>query len=409
MKYSLFSVAGIELEYMIVDKEKLDVKPIADFLLRDALGEFTSDFDNGKISWSNELVSHLIELKTSKPMKNFVQIAKSFEKNITQINKILSKYNCVLMPGSMHPWMNPLKETVLWKREYNKVYHKYNEIFSCKNHGWSNIQSTHLNLPFSNDHEFRQLHSAIRVILPLLPALCSSSPIVECTKGVYSDNRLKYYFANQKRISSIIGEIIPEVITSKKEYFEKIIFPIYKDIKPYDPQEILKGEWLNSRGAIARFQRNAIEIRLMDIQENPFMDIAICCFVFNTLKYLVKNVSLSTLEKFSSLELKKILVNCAKDGEKSFVSNKDYLSLFGIKEAKVTTKEILQKILTNITIPPELTELLKLILVQGTLSTRIMKDVNTVNKKNCYSTYTKLTNCLSNSSFFYPYIKCVLV
>ncbi|HAL85576.1 MAG TPA: hypothetical protein DCM31_01010, partial [Deferribacteraceae bacterium] len=37
---------------------------------------------------------------------------------------------------------------------------------------------------------------------------------------------------------------------------------MYRDIAPYDPECILQEEWLNSRGAIARFDRKAIEIRL---------------------------------------------------------------------------------------------------------------------------------------------------
>ena len=36
-----------------------------------------------------------------------------------------------------------------------------------------------LNLPFSSDEEFGRLHAAIRLLLPLLPALAASSPLVE--------------------------------------------------------------------------------------------------------------------------------------------------------------------------------------------------------------------------------------
>ena len=36
--------------------------------------------------------------------------------------------------------------------------------FDCKGHGWSNVQSTHINLPFYDDKEFEKLHAAIRVI-----------------------------------------------------------------------------------------------------------------------------------------------------------------------------------------------------------------------------------------------------
>ena len=49
-----------------------------------------------------------------------------------------------------------------------------------------------------------------------------------------------------------------------------------KPLNHYDTKKILDHHFLNSRGAIARFDRNAIEIRLVDIQECPKADIAIC-------------------------------------------------------------------------------------------------------------------------------------
>ena len=56
------------------------------------------------------------------------------------------------------------------------------------------------------------------------------------------------------------------------------------DIAPLDPDGTLQHEWLNSRGAIARFDRNAIEIRVLDIQECPVADLAICFQVMSFLK-----------------------------------------------------------------------------------------------------------------------------
>ena len=78
--------------------------------------------------------------------------------------------------------MNPLTDTELWKHSYSEVYELYNRIFNCKGHGWSNVQSTHINLPFFDDKEFEKLHAAIRIILPLIPGLCASSPILRRKK-----------------------------------------------------------------------------------------------------------------------------------------------------------------------------------------------------------------------------------
>ena len=45
-RLGLFEGWGIELEYMIVDRATLDVRPIGDQLLRAAAGEQVSDFDD---------------------------------------------------------------------------------------------------------------------------------------------------------------------------------------------------------------------------------------------------------------------------------------------------------------------------------------------------------------------------
>src|SRR5690606_3311880 len=93
-----------------------------------------------------------------------------------------------LMPSAMHPWMDPLTQTRLWPHENSPVYEAFNRIFGCQGHGWSNLQSMHINLPFEGDEEFGRLHAGIRLILPILPALAASSPFVEGRATGLMDN-----------------------------------------------------------------------------------------------------------------------------------------------------------------------------------------------------------------------------
>ena len=52
-------------------------------------------------------------------------------------------------------------------------------------------------------------------------------------------------------------------------------------------QVVPRDEWLNARGAIARFGRGTIEIRVLDVQECPQADLAICAAVVEVLQALV--------------------------------------------------------------------------------------------------------------------------
>lgn len=398
----MFEGFGVELEYMIVDKTTLKITPLADELLKKVAGKYVSDFEFGEIGWSNELVLHVIELKTNGPAKSLKDLDSKFFDNIKYINNLLEEYNCMLLPTGTHPFMDPFTETKLWNHEYNKVYEAYNRIFDCRGHGWSNLQSTHINLPFSEDEEFGKLHAAIRVLLPIIPALSASTPIIESKYTGFFDSRLEVYRTNQQKIPSIAGRIVPEQAFTISDYEDLILNKIYSEIEPYDTDDILKYEWLNSRGAIARFDRNTFEIRIIDIQECPAADIAITSIIVETLKLLIDQ-TWTTLEeqmKWDDLELSGLLLSVIKYGEKYSIENERYLKLFGI-DKKCTANDLWKQILNNLNLEKEFLENIEIILNEGSLSTRILNSINGDYSRECLvNTYNKLAVCLATNTMF---------
>jgi gamma-glutamyl:cysteine ligase YbdK (ATP-grasp superfamily) len=407
-RYRLFQGYGVELEYMIVDRDTLAVKPIADELLKHELGSYGSDFENGIVTWSNELVLHVIELKSSKPESDFDALESGFVENIKRINSILSKWNAMLLPTAAHPFMNPLVEARLWPHDSNEVYEVYNRIFDCKGHGWSNLQSTHLNLPFDGEEEFAKLHAAIRLVLPILPGLCASSPIIAGKATGLLDTRLQYYKTNQEKIKSITGNVIPEPVFSADDYQRIIYDPIKKDISPFDPNEILDSVWVNSRGAISRFDRGSIEIRLMDVQECPSADLAIQALVIETIKALAAE-EFSTLQdqmKWTAEPLAEILEKGVEFAENAVISNSEFLKIFGSTAGSLTMVQLWRHIAERLNDRVETAKRwnqLAVIFNQGSLSTRILKclnrDYSTASLKR---TYTQLSECLAGNKMFVP-------
>ena len=171
----LFEAYGVELEYMIVEAGSLAVLPVTDKVLYALAGKYVSQVDLPDLSWSNELVLHVIELKTAGPAAALEPLARVFQEHVGRVNRILQPLGGRLMPSAMHPWMDPARQMRLWPHEYSPVYQAYDRIFDCRGHGWANLQSVHLNLPFGDDQEFGRLHAAIRVLFPILPALTASS------------------------------------------------------------------------------------------------------------------------------------------------------------------------------------------------------------------------------------------
>ncbi|HYG18258.1 MAG TPA: glutamate-cysteine ligase family protein [Ohtaekwangia sp.] len=404
----LFQAYGIELEYMIVDCDSLQVRPITDELIKHVLGSYGSDYENGMVTWSNELVLHVVELKSTKPEHNFSALENQFAENIRLINAILSGWNAMLMPAAAHPFMDPLTETKLWPHDNNDVYAVYNKIFDCRGHGWSNLQSTHLNLPFYDDEEFSKLHAAIRLILPILPALCASSPILDENYSGSMDTRLLYYKSNQARLPSITGKVIPEAVFSRRTYYNSIYEKIKSEVSPYDAAQILDPIWVNSRGAIPRFDRGSIEIRVMDIQECPAADLAITALVIETLKALVneKFISHDAQIKWRTEPLAAILDNTTEKADMTYISDAAYLDVFGIREA-VTANKLWAHIVNTLSPASEPLQKWKpeldVILGQGTLARRIVKAVGEVPERERINTvYRKLASCLAQNKLFIP-------
>lgn len=287
MSWGLFEVFGVELEYAIVDRETLAVRAIADELLAKVAGEPT-DVEDGPIAWSNELVLHVIELKTNGPVASLRVAAPDFVEAVRRIDALLEPLGAMLLPGGMHPLMRPEREARLWPHEGREVYEAYDRIFGCRRHGFANVQSMHLNLPFRGDAELARLHAAVRVVLPLLPALAASSPVCDGEVTGMLDTRLEHYRTNQALVPSITGAVVPEPIASRAEYEARILEPMWRDLAPHDPDGLLRHEFLNSRGAIARFDRDAVEIRLIDVQETPRADLALARVVAGAVRALVE-------------------------------------------------------------------------------------------------------------------------
>lgn len=403
-KYHLFEVVGIELEYMLVNAENLSVISAVDEILTEKNGSLTSDIDNGEISWSNELVAHVIELKTNGPTADHEKLSQTFHENIQEINQLLKPKNQQLLPTASHPLMNPKTETKLWKHTYSEVYALYNKIFDCSGHGWSNVQSMHLNFPFYNDEEFEKLHAAIRILLPIIPALTASSPIFEGKVTGFKDSRLEVYKNNQKEIPQLTGKVIPERVFSKKAYQKEIFESIQKAIKPYDTEGILDRHFLNSRGAIARFDRNAIEIRIIDIQECPKADIAIADFIIKILQHLVFFGNLEAQKEWHENELFSIFNHILKNGEEATLKGK-YLELFNLPKNEISVSKLLKHLFQTVSSEMSLEnqEVILFILEQGCLSTRIISALeNDFSAENIQNIYHELASCLAKNKLFIP-------
>lgn len=407
MTLKAFSACGIELEYMIVDRQSLAVLPIADRLLELAAGCQACEVGRGHFGWSNELVLHLVEIKNAQPDASLAALAAGFQSEVVAINALLADFGAMLMPTAAHPWMDPRYETRIWPHQNAAIYRSYDRIFDCRQHGWANLQSMHVNLPFAGDAEFERLHAAIRVLLPILPALAASSPLAEGVRQDYLDFRLQSYRFHPRRVPSLIGQVVPDNASSRAEYEHTVLAAMYRDIAPFDTEGVLRHEWLNTRGAIPRFDRNAIEIRVIDLQECPLADMAIAALATAVTRMLHLNrfAPLEALQAQQTGALAEILLGCIRDAECSIIADRSYLALFGYPGSCCEARELWLHLLETCAADPQLTPgyraALELILARGPLARRILAALGErTDRAGQEAVYRELCDCLATGRMF---------
>jgi carboxylate-amine ligase len=403
----LFDAYGVELEYMIVDAETLDVAPAADRLLEAAAGEPTEEHVNGEIAWNNELALHVLELKCNGPRPTLDGLAEAFLGNVAEANDRLSRWRLQLMPSAMHPWMDPREELRLWPHGSREIYAAFDRIFGCSGHGWANLQSTHLNLPFSGDEQFGRLMAAIRFLLPIMPGLTASSPVVEGRLNGVLDNRLVAYRGNCARIPSITGDVVPEPIYTPSEYREGLLGRLYRDLAWHDPEGVLRHEWVNARGAIARFERMAIEIRVLDVQECPAMDVAYAWLIIETLKALCEETwcDLSALKGWSGAELLRLLGCVERTAERTEIGGGRYLEALGFDRPETTLarlwSHLAETAAARSSLDDRIGRLLEHYFREGSLASRLIRALPDAPKRvDLARVYGRLCGCLASGRPF---------
>jgi len=393
---------------MLVDGESLDAAPAADALLEAAGPTPAADTENREICWDHGLALHSIEFRCELKREHD-GLAEKLAANIRLANDKLGREGLRLMPAAMHPWLDPL-DAKLWPHGTSRaVYETLDRIFSCKSHGWANQQTLRIELPFSGDEQFARLHAAVRFLVPILPGLAASSPVVGGDRNGLSDNRLVAYRGKCARIPSLIGAVVPEPVGSTGEYHERVLGPIYRDLEPHDPEGVLRHDWVNARAAVARLDRMVVEIRVLDVQEAPAMDLAFAALIVEVLKLLCTEqwLDVAGMNRRRTEELGRLLDLAARQGEGLGLADRAYLQAFGFRGSATELKALWEHLIETVSARGSLTldhaRHLEHYLRHGTLATRIGKALGLLpTRAKLTRIYEELCEALAGGAPFAP-------
>ena len=138
----------------------------------------------------------------------------------------------------------------------------------------------------------------------------------------------------------MVGVLVPERVFTRSAYESVLLERIYRDLRPFDPEGVLRHEWVNARGAIARFDRGTIEIRVMDVQECPAADLAVLGATATVLRAIVRgDVGGDDLEAWPEEVLARLFEESVQAGDEARFVDRAYLAAMGHPGPSATARD----------------------------------------------------------------------
>ena len=165
---------GVEIELQLVDENNLDLKNIAPKVLADVDKKFK---DNIKC----ELVESMIEINTN-ICQNIEDVEKDISSTLIHLEDILKNYKTLLNCTSLHPFALGKNQIVTDNPRYKRIMQDLQIV------GKRFItQGLHVHIGINNCEKAIYVNNVLRMYLPLLLALSTSSPFFEGEDtGLYS-------------------------------------------------------------------------------------------------------------------------------------------------------------------------------------------------------------------------------
>ena len=171
---SVYPTIGVEIELQLIDNNTLDLKNISSKVLADINKKFSN-----RIKY--ELFESMIEINTD-ICGTIQDVSEDIKQTLHHLENILENYNASINYSSLHPFAKGKNQIITNDTRYKRIM-KDLQIIGTR----FITQGLHVHIGIDDCEKVIKVNNALRIYLPLLLALTTSSPFYEGTDtGLYS-------------------------------------------------------------------------------------------------------------------------------------------------------------------------------------------------------------------------------
>ncbi len=384
--------------YSIVHRDTLEALPIAAEVL-EAIRAATTTGTKTTVEWRLSTAEHLIQLEPVKGSRPSQALARRISAKLAKADRVLQGSNAMLLPTGAHPLLRAVdaRPTIGAGDPFELLPES---SFDRHVHGHINSPTLRVGMPFEGDEEFTKLHAAVRVLLPIIPALTASSPFLEGRLTGYKGSRALSMVEAYRSHPSLLGSVVPEAVFLQEDYDRIVLTPIALAFAQRSEGADPDPEALNARAAVAFFDRGVLELRVMEPQEHPAMDLALVEFVRVVLKAMMTGrwVSSYLQRAWTEQDLEAVYMDVIKDAGITLFPNREYLMMFGLlNQDEMTAGMFWQHLFVKVyeDLSDEARTLVGHILEHGCLARRILQSAGPdASEQDIKRVYSELAQCL---------------
>ncbi len=380
---------GLGLEYCVVDRKTLAplYPPIALENPKDALATL------------NEAGTG-VRLSTGVLARTIAAAAQELTAQLPKFStRVEALAGGVLLPSGAHPLAsasNPgtTRPTVAAQKRH--PFLPEGSLWTC---------SSRIELPFADDQLFGRLHTAVRMVLPIIPAISASSPFLKGKRARGSSSRILAILDDHPEMPELTGDGIPEVALDQADYYRIVLEPIAMALAKRGLSATVDYQMANRRLAIPSFERGTITITAADMQECPSSDAAVAEMIVAVVQAMMSGrwVSNYLQRAWHGADLKAVLLDTTRHGGDAIIANRDLLLMFGMMRESASAAELWRHLYQQLR--GELGEAARMriafILDRGCLAQRILRRTgDRPSRERLVEVYQELAACLREDRVF---------